>query len=469
MPGNFILLPDLYLAEYEAAFYLAKHAFGSKNPGCDKLTPITDGLKFLQPQAVENACTYPVSILTGPPGTGKTTTLRKIVDSYQVAGLKGAIVTPTGMAAKRADEVVNAGRNFVNKVSCSTIQSALEYSFQDCGYTYNRLNPLPYDYVIFEEYSMFDVETLRDGVEALAPNSRIVFCGDHYQLPSVGPGSIAKDLNESEVFPCTELDTVLRTGPNSGITYNANLILRGQPLSKTDPQSGQLFTDFYFVPKSSEDATVQTIKDWIENSIPAKLGVDRLKDIQLMCPAKNSFVGTKNMNSILREMLNPATKTQQHYGNFMVNDKVVNNKNNKTLGIVNGDRGFIKDIQATKTDQGTTIEIDFGLGAGLDGSGIVRMNAEQFKNITLAYASTVHKMQGSEIPVGILPVHPCHHMLLTRQLLYTGHTRAKQLGLIIGDSKSLHSAISNIGSLRRKTALKSLLKAELRRLSTVSS
>lgn len=457
-----LYLPEMYVAENELAFLLARLV----STPVEKIEAQTEGLKHKQPEAVINACKQRVSILTGPPGTGKTTTLRKIVDSFQAAGLTGAVVGPTGKASKRADEVINDGRNFVQKLKCSTTHSALEYDSKSDSFKFNRKNHLKYDYVIMDEFPMQELVTMRDFLESIDhTKTRVVFSGDQYQLPSVGPGNVGRDLINSMVIPAIELDVVLRTGPKSGVTYNANRILRGLDIEKIDPHTNELFTDFFFVQKSEEAAAKEIVK-WISCDLPEKRGMNPLKDIQLMCPGKNGAVGTKIMNDRLRDILNPSKSGDSSVFGFRKKDKVINNRNNKKLNIVNGDVGFVKDI--VKGDNGSHLIVDFGGASGPESNGLVSIGGEALSNLKLAYALTVHKSQGSEFPVAMMPCFKSHIRLLTRNLLYTGLTRAKLMGLITGDIKALRMAIKNTQPEKRVTRLSERIRIEYAKLKPAS-
>lgn len=448
-----IYRPDMFLAENELAFFMGKLL----NSRVEHIPWKTDGLLHKQPEAVINACTKSVSILTGPPGTGKTTTLQQIVKSFDAAGLSGIVCCPTGKAAKRADEVINVGRNFVNRIQCSTTHSALEYDGMSMSFGYNRSNRFRWDYVLMDEFSMQECMIMRDFIEAINPGkTRVVFCGDQYQLPSVGPGNVARDMIESNVIPAIELDVVLRTGPNSGITYNANRILRGQDICKSNLDTGDVFSDFFMVPRD-EQSTQKSILQWVCEDIPKKRGLDPLRDIQVMAPGKNGLVGTKLMNELLRAALVP-DKTKETLLGFKVGDKVMNIKNKKRMNIVNGDVGFVNDV--VRSESGSHITVDFGGMAGPNQNGITDLNVEDAGDIRLAFCTTIHKLQGSETPVAIIPVHTCHTMLLTRNLVYTGITRAKLLGMFVGDGTALKGAIKNTSSTQRRTRLKELLRRE---------
>lgn len=444
-----IYRPNQFVAERELAYYISRFVKAK----CKPITPLTDTLLHKQPQAVEMACTKPISILTGPPGTGKTTTLKQIVCSFLASGLRGRIVGPTGKSAVRADEVVNVGRNFVAKVPCTTIHTALQWSMLEGGFTYNRTHRLPDDYLILEEFSMPDIELYRDTFEAINPfRTRVLLCGDQHQIPSIGPGNVARDLIECGRIPTTELDVVLRTGENSGVTYNANLILRGEEISKTD-SDGVAFKDFYMVGKATELETTNAIIKWVSEEIPARLGFKHA-DIQVLCAGKEGLSGTKNLNRLLRDALNNVDeKKVAKLNGFRVGDKVINNVNLKQFNIVNGSIGNVKDVVSGQS--GSHIIIDFGPGCGKDGTGIVELRSTE--TISLAYALTVHKSQGSEFPVVIMPLHRTHMRLMSRAIVYTGITRARQLGMFCGDYEVLRYATKNIQNVNRKTKLQELI------------
>jgi len=444
--------PEMYVAEKELAFFLARlHRSKVK-----EIPSLTATLLHKQPEAVVNACTRALSIITGPPGTGKTTTLKMVVESFIQAGLRVLIVSPTGKAAKRANEVVNAGKSFVERVECATVHTGLRYDGGTGGFSYNRFCFLPYDVVVMDEFSMADCELMRDFIEAIQPGrTRVILCGDQYQLPSVGPGNIARDLMEVDAIPKVELDVVLRTGVNSGITYNANLILRGQQISKQD-SIGNIFEDFFFVQKDSQEATVKALVKWITEDLPTKRKVHPIHDIQVMTPGKEGVVGRKNLNKVLRDALNPAQKNAS--GPYRVGDKLINLKNDKKLYLVNGDTGFVKEI--VHGNNGWHVTVDFGPNTGPNLDGIVQFKGEMLQRLQMAFAQTVHKSQGSEFPIALFPVHRCHTRLLTRNLLYTGLTRGKSLAVLVGEYETVQSAIKNTISNRRRTSLSD----ELRRL-----
>lgn len=426
---------------------------------CDPIEPYVEGLADKQPDAVQMACRNRVSILFGPPGTGKTTTSNCIIRSFDKAGLKGLIVSPTAKAAKRASEVINDPTKpaLQTELPCMTAHRALKYNAFKEGFEHDQDNPLDVDYVGMDETSMADTPIFCSFLRAIDHTRTRLFClGDPYQLPSIGPGNILHDLINSRVIPSTQLTKVFRTGANSGIAYNAGLILNGEMPSKADPYTNEAFNDFFFVHRPTPEQTADFIIESVTKKIPHQRGVDPVTDIQVLSPGKKSDVGTTALNKRLREALNPG---KEIYRGFRLNDKVINRKNILPLGVVNGDVGKILEISSS----GATV--DFGPGAGLAGDGIVEYSADnQYGNgesLHHAYCFTIHSSQGSEFPVVIMPCHQSHYKLLFRNLIYTGITRAKKLACIVGDINALRHAIETSVTDKRMTGLQEWLRMEL--------
>lgn len=447
--------PPTYAAEREIAICLQRLLASS----CDKIDGITDGLKGEQPRAVEMACRFRASILCGLPGTGKTTTSNKIIRSFDKQGMRGIVVSPTAKAAKRASEVINAydpNQEALSSVpECSTIHRALEWNHFESRFEIDAENPLDVDYVVADEWPMADVYLAANLLGAIDPTrTRIVFLGDPNQLPSIGPGNVMLDMINSRVIPKVELTTIYRTGANSGIAYNASRILGGEMPIKTHPETGEAFGDFYFVHRDQPADSAKFILDSVVEKIPKQRGVDPITDIQVLSPGKKSEVGTKELNKLLRQALNPG---KDQYGGFRMNDKLINRKNIPSLGVVNGDVGKVVEIGRSG------ITIDFGPGAGSDGSGVVEFsegNSIGTGSLFHAYCFTIHSSQGSEFPVVIMPCHKAHYKLLFRNLVYTGVTRAKKLACIVGDINALRHAIETSVTDRRITGLQEYLRLD---------
>lgn len=438
-------LPEYYAAERELAAYI--HRF--KKVTCDKITPITEGLSDLQPQAVELACSQPLSLLYGKPGTGKTTTMRRIVQSFDASGMKGIIMAPAAKAAKKASEVLDTGTSYGHRPSCMTTYRGLEYQGGLGSFARNHKRPLDVDYVILEESGMLGCLNARDVLAAIDPKrTRLILSGDPFQLPSVEAGNVFYDCIQSDFIAKTELEKIFRTGPNSGIAINAARMLQGQLPIPNDPTTGEPFTDCFFIPRMDEEGSFKTILEYVSEKIPAKLKC-KTEDIQSLSPGKRSKTGTESLNEALRALINP--KGQVGCRLFRVGDKVINRRNSYALGIVNGDVGMIREIAASG------MIVDFGLGAGTDGKGIVSIQGEALDAIRLAYSYTVHSSQGSEYMVQMTPIHKAHWKLLFQNLVYTSWTRAKVVTILIGEVDALRHAVQNRVTQRRKTGLQALL------------
>lgn len=445
--------PPMYAAEREIAAYI-HNLLASP---CEPIPAYVDGLKGLQPSAVEMACKHRVSILYGRPGTGKTTTSNCIIRSFDRAGKKVLVVSPTAKAAKRAAEVINAASTEDNplnsQVDCMTVHRALKYNKFTQQFDHDQDDPLDFDLVVMDEASMADCQLATDFLAAINPlRTRIVFLGDPYQLPSVGPGNVLHDLINSRAIPRVELTEVYRTGANSGIAINAGLVLNGEMPSKTHPSTGDTFSDFFFVHRDTPEQTADFILESVTKKIPAQRGVDPISDIQVLSPGKKSVVGTTDLNKRLRESLNPG---KDIYKGFRLNDKLINRKNIKELGVVNGDVGKVVEIGP----KGLTV--DFGPGGGVDGGGFVEYKSDtehSGDSLYHAYCFTIHSSQGSEFPVVLIPCHKAHYKLLFRNLIYTGMTRAKILCCIVGDINALRHAIETSVTDKRITGLQEWLR-----------
>jgi exodeoxyribonuclease V alpha subunit len=438
---------------------------------CRKVTPVLDGeengkkweLKYQQPEACKNACENAISVLCGLPGTGKTTTLRATVSSFVNAGMKVVVLGPTGAASKRASSIINAG-SIDEAIPCYTVHSYLGYNPAFDKFKYNRRNKrCDADVVVVDEFPMLDTILARNIVESIDHRkTRLVLQGDPHQLPSVSAGNIGHDIIRSGVFKQVMLDKVLRQGANSGIVHNANRVIKGEKLITADPVTGETFTDFFFVNKEGENGQEEA-RDYIKTIVHKKLverrGYDPMKDIQVLCPGHKSIIGVKELNKHMQELLNPNGKKMASW--LRVGDKVVNNKNNWNLNIVNGDVGYIIGHKMERDSDGeldNRYDVDFGPGAGPNGDGIVSLTIDQLTNLSLGYASTVHKSQGSEYRCVIMPLFCAHYTLLYRNLLYTGMTRARELLVLVGEKKALGMAIRNNSPSKRMSNLETILR-----------
>lgn len=432
----FVYLPEFLKAEYQVAARLVElHC----NP-VEEIEHGSVGLLYNQPEAVLNACTERISIVTGCAGTGKTTTLRSIIDAFEDAQLRGAVCSPTGKAAKRAHSVINDKRD--TEIECLTAHRLLGCG--PFGFKHKKENPLDLDYVIIDEFSMCDLLLFNSILQAINPKkTRLILCGDPFQLPSVGPGNVARDLISAGVFPVAKLNKIIRQGAKSGIVFNSHRILRGEQLSATDDE-GNKFDDFFFVESPDEEKSAASIITYVTRALKERRGIPP-SDVQVIAPGKKGKVGVDALNDGLRAVLNPEGK-EKH--GFRVGDRVINTKNNYKKEIVNGDMGYVRDVTAA----GVEVEIDGGKQ--------VSFAAVDLPSLRLAYAFTIHKSQGSEFRAVVYPLHTSHYILHSRNLLYTGVTRGKEIVVLIGDKKSLARSIKNNTPIKRCTRLKELIQKQ---------
>ena len=413
-----------------------------------------EAIEFARKQklAIKESLENGLAVITGGPGTGKTTTINAIIKICEDLELSVLLTAPTGRAAKRMTETT--GRE------AKTIHRLLEYSFMEeesMAFGKDEESPIEADLVIIDEASMIDILLMNSLVKALNPGTRVVLVGDVDQLPSVGAGNVLKDIIDSGVVKVVVLDEIFRQAEESMIIVNAHRINKGQ-----EPLLNGKDKDFYFLAKPRQNDLVQTILELCSSRLPKFYGVDSLRDIQVLSPMKKGEAGVSNLNKRLQDTLNPESpfKKEKIIGDevFRVGDKVMQMKNNYTTewrlikngievdsgqGIFNGDLGYIQDID----ERNRIIRIVF------DDEKEVEYNFNQADELKLAYATTVHKAQGSEFPVIVMPISWGPPMLLTRNLLYTGITRAKQLVVLVGDEKYLNMMIQNNRITERYSAL----------------
>jgi len=388
-----------------------------------------------QKDAINKVLLNRVLVLTGGPGTGKTTTTLGLIELFEELKLKIMLAAPTGRAAKKISETT--GRE------AKTIHRLLEYSPKRGTFTKNSENPIKTDVIILDEVSMIDILLMSSLLKAVSPGTILILIGDVDQLPSVGPGNVLKDIIDSETIPVVRLTRIFRQDQSSLIIVNAHRVNEGKyPVLK-----GERERDFYFIEKADPQAAAQEIINLCTDRLPSKYRIDPVSDIQVLSPMYKGEAGADNLNYSLREALNPKGK-QIKYGNhsFRVNDKAMQIKNNYDKEVFNGDIGRIKNIDAEEH----TLEVDF-YGKK------VRYDFSELNELVLAYAITVHKSQGSEYRIVIIPVMTQHYLLLQRNLLYTGITRAKEMVILVGTKKALWIAIKNNKTFHRNTSLKERL------------
>jgi len=423
----------------------------------EKETGIT--LSEGQRQAVISAVSQGVLIITGGPGTGKTTTINTIIGMLETRGLTISLAAPTGRAAKRMTEAT--GRE------AKTVHRLLEVTFMSEDsrrqtFNKNEESPLETDVLIVDEVSMMDVLLMQSLLKAVAIGTRLILVGDVDQLPSVGPGNVLKDLLESNVLPTARLTEVFRQAAESAIITNAHRINKGEYPAINDKEK-----DFFFVRRQTAEDVIHTIIDLVSKRLPIYKGLDARLDIQVLSPMRKSPLGVVNLNNLLQAKLNPPSpkKKEREFRAtiFREGDKVMQIRNNydATWEIFN-ERGYSVDNGegVFNGDMGTIYEIDdeFGVTVSFDDGRRIVYDFSQLEELELAYAVTVHKAQGSEYRVVVIPIFNGPPMLLTRNLLYTGVTRAKELAVLVGEPTTLHRMVDNNRITHRYTALARRLK-----------
>ena len=387
----------------------------------------------VQLAAIRQAVTSKVMVLTGGPGTGKTTTTQGIIAALKKAGLRVLLAAPTGRAAKRMSEATG--------MEAKTIHRLLEYNPQD-GYKRNDENPLEGDALIVDECSMIDILLMNNLLKAVPVGMRLVFVGDIDQLPSVGAGNVLRDIIDSQRIPVVRLVCIFRQAQKSRIVMNAHAINQGR---FPDTSNGR-DTDFFFMREDDPERAAETIVRLVKERLPRayRESPDR---IQVLTPMQRGVVGAANLNLLLQQALNPSGPSLGRGGyTYRQGDRVMQQRNNYDKDVFNGDLGYIREVDTEER----TLKVDF------DGKW-VEYDVTELDELTLAYATTIHKAQGSEYPIVVMPVLMTHYVLLQRNLIYTGITRAKKICVLLGAAKALAYAVRNVSVLKRNTRLKERL------------
>ena len=435
-----IYLPPFYHAECGTSRRLRDLA---ESTGCSLFDGLFDpssltaetGIEYdeVQLAAIRQAVTSKVMVLTGGPGTGKTTTTQGIIAALKKAGLRVLLAAPTGRAAKRMSEATG--------MEAKTIHRLLEYNPQD-GYKRNDENPLEGDALIVDECSMIDILLMNNLLKAVPVGMRLVFVGDIDQLPSVGAGNVLRDIIDSQRIPVVRLVRIFRQAQKSRIVMNAHAINQGR---FPDTSNGR-DTDFFFMREDDPERAAETIVRLVKERLPRayRESPDR---IQVLTPMQRGVVGAANLNLLLQQALNPSGPSLNRGGyTYRQGDRVMQQRNNYDKDVFNGDLGYIREVDTEER----TLKVDF------DGKW-VEYDVTELDELTLAYATTIHKAQGSEYPIVVMPVLMTHFVMLQRNLIYTGITRAKKICVLLGAAKALAYAVRNVSVLKRNTRLKERL------------
>ena len=453
-----VYLHDLCEAEQYVAFRLAEMARGEQVPphGLDGLIDriqAEQGIVYApqQRQAVELAAASQVMLLTGGPGTGKTTSLRGVLALFEQLGLETALAAPTGRAAKRLGELCG--------MEAATIHRLLETQYDPHSgrlvFAHDEDEPLKADAVIVDETSMVDILLMRGLLSALRPECRLILVGDPDQLPSVGPGNILGEILQAGVLPTVRLTEIFRQARQSLIVRNAHRIVRGE----MPCQGGK--TDDFFMMEARGEACQKLVCDLVTDRLPHAYGLDPMRDIQVLCPGKRNLNGSEELNARLQQLLNPPSPKKPEIVRgrrvLRLGDKVMQVKNDYDIPYesLHGESG----TAAYNGDMGVIVEVDPGgrtVKVQIDDR-VYTYTADQLEELEPAYAITIHKSQGSEFPAVVIPLADVYEKLQYRNLLYTGVTRARQICVLPGRGAILGNMVRRAGSNRRYSCLRHLL------------
>lgn len=435
--------PYLYYAEKKVAMRLLQLQQATESLSEDNLSLFIKvwekdnqiQLAQKQKEAIKACLHHGVLVLTGGPGTGKTTVIKGILSILKAQGLKIRLAAPTGRAAKRLSETTGQKALTIHRL-LEANNLAQDDNLQ-LGFSKDIDDQLDADVIILDEVSMVDIVLMHHFLNAVPDGCRIILVGDTDQLPAVGPGSVLKDIIRSQKIPAIRLDEIFRQAQTSMIIQNAHIINAGRL-----PDLRKQYSDFVFYELNDDTSITQKILDLCTKDLPHE-GFDVLKDVQVLSPMHRFLCGVENLNLMLQEQLNPKKNQDElKYSSqtFRFGDKVMHIRNNYQKNVFNGDIGFIQDINNEK------LTVDYF-------DHIVTYEKNELNELTLAYASSVHKSQGSEYKVVIIPLSTSHYIMLQRNLLYTAITRAKQKVIIIGSKKALMTAIQSNRTQKRYTLL----------------
>lgn len=417
-----------------------------------------------QLQSIRLCATQSILVITGGPGTGKTTLIKGIISMFEKSDMKIVLAAPTGRAAKRMTEATEKEAKTIHRL----LETTFSIDDEHREFKKNELDPIDADVIIIDEVSMVDILLMNSLLKAVEPGTRLILVGDVDQLPSVGPGSVLYDIIESQSIETIRLNKIFRQAEESFIVVNAHKINKGQLPELNSPNE-----DFFFVSRKNPQSTSAAILELCTSRIPEKYGLDSIKDIQVLSPSKRGDSGVYSLNAALQQRLNPPRKgvKEKPYRNmiFRENDRVMQIKNNYNLpwvisedekeitygeGVFNGDMGIIKKIDLKNSsltvlfDDGKLVEYDFDILDELEHS----------------YAITVHKSQGSEFPAVVIALANIPPMLRCRNILYTAVTRARDLVMLVGDKEIMVQMVNNVTGIERYTSLKDRLMEQLKKL-----
>ena len=435
-----IYLPPFFFSETGTARRLLQifrnpARIAVKTEGLTERISRMTGIEYdeVQLEAILTAAESKILILTGGPGTGKTTTTLGIIRTFQSVGARILLAAPTGRAAKRLSETTG--------MEARTIHRMLEVKPPE-GYQRNEDNPLEGDVLIVDECSMIDIMLMYNLLKAVPDAMTLILVGDVDQLPSVGAGNVLRDLIESGTFPVVRLTKIFRQAQSSRIITNAHRINQG---FMPDLSNGR-DTDFFFIGKEDPEVAAAEIVNLVKNRLPNHYDVPP-EAIQVLTPMQRGVVGATNLNQVLQEAVNPGESGLRRGGfRFKPRDKVMQIRNNYDKEVFNGDIGVITSVDEEERE----------LHVSFDGRDIL-YDVTELDELTLAYATTIHKSQGSEYPIVVMPVLMTHYVMLQRNLVYTGVTRAKKILVIVGTKKALNMAVRTVKVTERNTMLKQRL------------
>ncbi|MFV0465923.1 MAG: ATP-dependent RecD-like DNA helicase [Lachnospiraceae bacterium] len=407
----------------------------------------------MQSKAVREAVKHGVMIITGGPGTGKTTTINTMIRFFMQEGLDILLAAPTGRAAKRMSETTGFEARTIHRML--ELNGGIEGAE---GFARTAENPLETDVIIIDEMSMVDISLMNALLKAVIPGTRIILVGDVNQLPSVGPGNVLQDIIDSNVFPVVRLNKIFRQATSSDIVVNAHKINKGESIVLDNKSR-----DFFFLKRYDADSITNVMVQLIAQKLPGYVKATSF-DIQVLTPMRKGLLGVENLNQILQQYLNPKSKEKVEIehgeGVFREGDKVMQTKNNyqleweitnryrltidQGLGVFNGDMGIIREINRFSE----TMKVEFDEGR------MVTYSLKGIEELELAYAITIHKSQGSEYPAVVIPLFGGPKMLMNRNLIYTAVTRAKSCVTLVGDEKIFQSMIENLTQRQRYCGLK---------------